>query len=264
MRSVRKYAAIFNTQMTNTLAYPLELVWRSLMIVLFVWIFTQLWRVTFAISGDSVISGLTLRDTIWYLTMTETLELARPRLARSIAESVRDGSIAYLLNKPYNFLLYHLSTSFGESLFRMFLNALLGGAAAWILVGAPPDPRGLPLVLVGVIGSFLISFCVSALIGLSAFVVEEVAPFEWIYQKIMFILGGLLIPLDFYPSWLQAVARYLPFSYTMYGPARLFIQPELNHFASLILGQLIWILVLGGVLGLAYTRGMRRLAINGG
>jgi ABC-2 type transport system permease protein len=264
MKAVWKYWAILTTQLVNSLAYPADLLWRGLVIILFMWIFAQLWRITFAAAGTPVISGLTLHDTLWYLMLAETIELGRPRLARTIAESVRDGSIAYQLNKPYNFLVYQLSNSLGESLIRMALNALIGGTIVWLLVGPPPDPRGWPLVLVAVLGAWLINFCIGALIGLAAFVSEEVSPYEWIYQKMIFILGGMLIPLDFYPAWLQSIAKALPFAYAMYGPARLFVTPDLGRFSSLVLGQGLWILILGGLLALAYSRGVRRLAINGG
>jgi len=228
------------------------------------WIFAQLWRVTYQASGSDNINGLTLAATLWYLMMAETIELSRPRLANSIADAVKDGSIAYLLNKPYNFLLYQLSSGLGESLPRLGMLALLGGGMVWALAGRPPDLANWPLALLALAGAWLLHFCVNALIGLAAFVAEEIAPFEWIYQKLVFILGGMLIPIDFYPAWLQTVSRSLPFAYMMYGPARLFVRPEAGLFLQIIGGQLLWLAVLGGLLALAFSRGMRRLAINGG
>ena len=112
--------------------------------------------------------------------------------------------------------------------------------------------------------AWLLDFCVSAMIGLAAFVAEEVYAFEWIYQKLLFILGGLLIPLDFYPAWLQTIAKATPFAYTVYGPARLFVEPTLLRFGTVLLGQLAWLAVLMGVLALFYRQGVARLAINGG
>jgi len=264
MKALKKYWAIFKIQVVNSLAYPAELLWRSLAIVLFLWIFAQLWKVTYAAAGTATIGGLSLHDTLWYLMLAETIELSRPRLARNIADTVKDGSIAYLLNKPYNFLLYHLSASLGESVFRWLLNAAFGGLIAWMLVGPPPDQRGWPLALIAILGAWLLNFCTSATIGLAAFVAEEVAPFEWIYQKFIFILGGMLIPLDFYPKGLQSIAKALPFAYMMYGPARLFVTPDLGRFAALLAGQLAWLAFFGGLLSLAFARGARRLAINGG
>ena len=259
-----KYWAIFKTQLLNNLAYTGDLLSGSIAIVLFMWIFAQLWRVTYTAVGSSQIAGMRIHDTLWYLMLAEVIVLSKPRLARSIAQSVRDGSVAYLLNKPYNFLLYQCSVGLGDSLLRMVANVVVGGTIVWLLVGPPPHPLGWPLVLVAVTMAWLIDFCIAAMIGLAAFVTEEVRAFEWIYQKILFILGGLLIPLDFYPSWLQTVAKATPFAYTIYGPARLFVDPSMERFVMLLLGQLLWLGILAALLTLAYRRGVGQLAINGG
>jgi ABC-2 type transport system permease protein len=261
---MKKYLAIFKINLLNSLAYPAELATRSGMIVVFMIVFYQLWLVTYAASGSQVLAGLTLHDTMWYLLLAETLELGRPRLARAISDQVKDGSIAYLLNKPYNFLLYQLSIGWGESLPRMGLLFILGGVLIWFMAGPPPELQNWPLAALSLIGAWLLHFCFNVLIGLAAFVAEEVAPFEWIYQKLAFILGGMLIPLDFYPSWMQSLSKSLPFAYMMYGPARLFVRPDTQLFIQILVGQLLWLTLIGGLLVLVFTRGIRRLAINGG
>lgn len=264
MNSVRKYWAIFQITLINSLAYPGELIGRSLMIIPFMWIFYQLWKVTFAASGSDVIGDLTLRDTLWYLMLAETIELGRPPLARTISENVKDGSIAYILNKPYDFLLYHFSTAMGETVFRAVMNAVFGGAVIWWLVGAPAHPEGFLVALPAVFGAWILHFCIMAMIGLLAFVFEDVSAFMWIFQKFAFILGGMLIPLDFYPSWLQVIAKLLPFSSMIYGPARLFVTPSLSMFVNVMFLQVVWIAALGLLLTLAYRRGITQLTVNGG
>lgn len=264
MKTFQKYWAIFQITLINSLAYPGELIGRSLMIIPFMWIFYQLWKVTYAAAGTDVINGLTLSNVLWYLMLAETIELGRPPLARTISENVKDGSIAYLLNKPYDFLLYQLSTTMGETVFRALLNALFGGAVVLWLVGAPEHPEGFLIVLPALVGAWVLHFCVTAMIGLSAFLVEDVSAFTWIYQKLAFLFGGLLIPLDFYPSWLQAVAKALPFSSVTYGPARLFVTPTPELFVNVMTLQGIWIVVLGLLLLFAYRRGLAYLTVNGG
>ena len=264
MTSIRKYWAIFQTTLVNSLAYPGELIGRSLMILPFMWIFYQLWNVTFAVSGSDTINGLTLHDTMWYLMMAETIELGRPRVARTIAENVKDGSIAYLLNRPYDFMLYQFSVSMGETVFRSLMTAIFGGTMVWWLAGPPPGLHSLPLALIAVLGAWTLNFMVNGIIGLAAFVSEEVAPYEWIYQKFAFIFGGLLIPLDFYPQWLQNIAFVLPFPAMLYGPSRLFVSPDVNLFVSVLGQQAIWIMVLGILLTVAYRRGLAYLTVNGG
>ena len=252
MKSIKKYRAIFQITLINSLAYPGELVGRSLMIIPFMWIFYQLWQVTFSAAGTDTINGMTLYSTMWYLMMAETIELSRPQLARTISDNVKDGSIAYILNKPYNFLLYQFSNSMGETIFRALMNAIFGSLIVWWLVGSPPGPIGWVLAIIALLGTWIMNFCITCLIGLSAFLVEEIAPFLWIYQKFVFILGGFLIPLDFYPPWLQTIAKALPFAYMIYGPSKLFVAPSAELFVNVITMQIVWTAVLGSILILSY------------
>ena len=64
MKSFQKYWAIFQITLLNSLAYPGELFGRSLMIIPFMWIFYQLWHVTFKASGTDTINGMTLYSTM--------------------------------------------------------------------------------------------------------------------------------------------------------------------------------------------------------
>ena len=264
MKAFRKYWAIFQITLLNSLAYPGELIARSFLIVPFMWIFFQLWSITFKASDTNSINGMTLYSTMWYLMMAETIELSRPALARTISDNVKDGSIAYILNKPYNFLLYQFSNSIGETVFRAMINALFGSVIVWWLVGPPPAATGWLFAFIALLGTWILNFCITCLIGLSAFLVEDVAPFVWIYQKFIFILGGFLIPLDFYPNWLQVIAKALPFSAMVYGPSKLFVAPSWGLLGEVMLMQIVWIIALGATLVIAYRRGIAYLTVNGG
>jgi ABC-2 type transport system permease protein len=152
----------------------------------------------------------------------------------------------------------------GETVFRALMNAVFGGAVVWWLVGPPPAPTSWLFALIAVFGALTLNFCITCLIGLSAFLVEDVSPFMWIYQKFIFILGGFLIPLDFYPHWLQSIARALPFSAMIYGPSKLFVAPTSEVFAGIMLMQSAWIMVIGAILVVSYRRGAAYLTVNGG
>jgi ABC-2 type transport system permease protein len=132
------------------------------------------------------------------------------------------------------------------------------------LVGAPEHAAGILIALPAVLGAWILHFCLTVMIGLSAFVAEDVSAFMWIYQKLAFVFGGMLVPLDFYPGWLQAIARALPFSSITYGPARLFVTPTMELFISVMTMQIVWIVILTLVLTFAYRRGVAYLTVNGG
>src|SRR5689334_6262057 len=139
---MRKYFSIFTMQVINNLAYPGDFLGRSISIATFLFIFAGLWGTTFKLANTDVINGLTFSNMIWYLMMAETLELGRPRLNRTISDQVKNGEVAYILNKPYNFLLYHFFVGLGDGVVRMTLNVLVGTLTAWILGGAPPTLTG--------------------------------------------------------------------------------------------------------------------------
>ncbi|MBV6451867.1 MAG: hypothetical protein MHPDNHAH_02614 [Anaerolineales bacterium] len=261
---MKKYLSILSMQIINSLAYPGDFVGRSVSIATFIFVFAGLWGTTYALAGADTINGLTVHNMIWYFMMAETLELGRPRINRTISEQVKNGEVAYILNKPYNFILYHFSAGLGDGIVRMILNLLVGSAVAWILAGAPPPLLGWLMALVTMIGAWILHFCFMALIGLAAFVVEETNSFELIYQKFVFILGGFLIPLDMFPAWLQKIAYALPFPYMMYAPARLFVKPDMDLFWQMLAGQIIWVVVFVALLSFVYQRSERSLTINGG
>ncbi len=259
-----KYWAVFRTQLVNSLAYPIDLLGRSLAIVLFMWIFMNLWRVTYGATGASSIAGLTLADTMWYLMMAEAVMLSKRDLSETISEQVKDGSVAYLLNKPFNFIVYHFAAGLGHSILSFGGNLLIGSGIVWLMVGPPPGITGWLFAGAAVALSWLLDFCFSALIGLSAFVVEETNAFRWIYQKFLLLLGGVLIPLDFFPGWLQTISLNLPFAWIIYGPARLFVDPSLARLGQVLLQQGIWLAIFGGIVWVTYRRAVARLVINGG
>lgn len=263
-RALPKYTAIFRIQLLNSLAYPADLFSRSISMGLFMWIFMNLWRVTYGAMGTSAIAGLTLRETMWYLMITEMVILSKPRMSNNIAAAVKDGSIAYLLNKPYNFILYQASVALGDSLFRMAANALMGGAVIWLTVGPPPGVATWPATVFAILLAWSIDFCLNALIGLLAFITEDIAAFMWIYQNMILVLGGVLIPLDFFPGWLKSISLSLPFAYTTYAPAHLFIDSHLETFVALTLRQGFWLFITGISLFYFYRRAEKWLTINGG
>src|SRR6185503_5609466 len=96
-----------------------------------------------------------------------------------------------------------------------------------LLSGAlPADLRGVLWALpIGALSAVaLLSF--NAMIGLCAFWLQDCSPIYWVWQKLAFLLGGLLLPLDIYPRWLRRLAEASPFSALLYGPASLVLEFE--------------------------------------
>lgn len=260
-----KYWAITLTNLQNQLAYVWDALGRAVFIILIMFIFVQLWSAAFEARGDAEIAGLSLADTIWYFLIAEMIELGKFRHDQRISEEVKDGSIAYTLNRPYNYLAYHFFNGLGETLVKMVLIFLLGLPLVLWYAGPPSIQwHAIPGVLIVIFLAMVLDFCMASSIGLLAFVTEDTFSFRLVYQKLMFILGGLLIPLDFLPDWLQRIAYLLPFSQVTYAPAKLFVAFDWRLFLNTVSLQLVWIIITGLVLFFQYRWATRRLAVNGG
>lgn len=263
---VRKYAAIARINIQNSLAYAWEAFGQGVFIVLFLFVFSQLWHATFKAQGAAEIGGLTLNKTLWYFVWAELLQLSRVDVSGTIQQEVKDGSLAYVLGRPYNYLLYHFFMGLGGVLIRMVFLLFFGAAVALIEVGPLESFRleTMPGVLLITALAFVLDYCITAGIGLLAFFVEDTAAFRLIYSKINFVLGGLLLPVDFLPGALQSVARVLPFNLVLYAPSRLFVAWDGEQFLTMLGLQLFWIGAVAGLLALFYRYGARRVSINGG
>jgi ABC-2 type transport system permease protein len=95
----------------------------------------------------------------------------------------------------------------------------------------------------------------------AAFWIRDAGSTWFLYQKLVFVLGGMLIPLEALPGWLQASAAALPFRAMSYAPARL----AAGHVEPvLLLEQLGWLAVLLVAAVAVFGAGERRLQVVGG
>ncbi|MBI2940708.1 MAG: ABC-2 family transporter protein [Chloroflexi bacterium] len=262
---VRKYGEVVLVTAQNGLAYPVDTFARSGFMVVVIFVFVQLWTVTFELSGQQSIAGFDLPRMIWYLVLTETIVMSCPRLFSRIDQEVKEGDLAYALGRPYNYALFHYASYLGNALLALPLNFAVGAALAFALAGPPPLPAvAWPAVASAAFLAITLNFAVELAIGLLAFWFEDTYAFIWIYQKVVFTLGGLFLPLDLFPGALRRLAEVLPFSSIAYGPARLVAGFDTALWATTVATQLFWLAALVGLVALLYRRGVRRVNINGG
>jgi ABC-2 type transport system permease protein len=251
--------------MANNFAYAGEALLRAVFLVIIVYIFVQLWRLTYEVLGQRVIGEYTLPQMVWYFAFAEAIMLSVPLLRRKLDEDVKSGELAYRLGKPYHYILYLASDYAGEWTARFVLNLAVGSALALLLVGPIAFTAwGLAAVAIVLAGAVALDFLGGAAIGLLSFWVEDTVPFGLIYRRLVMLLGGMMIPLDVFPEPLSSIARALPFSYIVYGPSRLWVAPSPEFFMELFPRLLLALVVGAAVVLLLFRAGQRNVTVNGG
>ncbi len=270
MRSLRlaalKYGETARVAFRSRTAYLWDQILSTLFLVTVLYVLYRLWKTTFASAGESgEISGYSFPEMIWYLVATEAIILSLPRVQFTIEQEVRDGELAVRLNKPYVYLLFHYSSAIGEAIVRLFTVGAVGAVTAYLLVG-PIDvhPGAIPALVVLYFTTQALHFCYNATIGLSAFWTEDVSGLYFIFDRMKWILGGFLMPLEVFPDRLRPVVEALPFRHMIYGPAKLFIDFSWPGAGQLLLVQLGWLVVFAAACAGVYALGVRRIDLNGG
>ena len=265
MRGVTRYGFVLWTAARQQWVYRAELAMRAIQMVLFMGVFMALWATAFGVSGRAELAGYTMAEMVWYLAMTETITLSSSRVFTEISEAVRAGNVAYALTRPLSYPLYQMANSLGNSAPRFLLNLLT--AAIVVRLGTRQMAGSLPGI-VAFLGTaalaLLIDALIAVLIGLLAFWIEEVMPIFWIYQKLLFTVGGLFLPLEMFPDWLRRAAEWLPFQFITYVPARAFVAFEPEFVLRAVGGQAAYLVALTALVMLVWRRAQRRLVVHGG
>lgn len=265
MNALKKYWAVTSISAKSNLAYASEVGSRLVFLAVILYIFMKLWKLTYESTGAQQLGGLTLPEMLWYLAMTESIMMSAPRITPLVDEDVRTGALAVQLVRPLSYPMYRLFATLGERLVRFAITALAASVIALLLVGPLPHLSwNVLLCALALPMSFVLDFLGYFLVGLGAFWMEDTSGPMLIYARMTMILGGMLIPLQLFPDYLQGPLHLLPFASIVYGPARLFVHPNLVDCANLLALQSIWIIVFSAVVALVYRIALTRIAANGG
>lgn len=263
-RFLLKYTEVGLIALRSAWAYAWNQLLSTLFLVVVLFVFVQLWRVTYAAQGSSI-DGFTLPQMIWYLVATEAIILSLPRVHVVLEQEVKDGDLALRLSKPYSYLGFHYASFLGEALVKLLILLLVGGATAYLMVGPIPFRlEAAPMLLVLYLTTHALNFFYIAAVGLLAFWVEEVQGLYLLFDRVKWILGGMLIPVAVYPDGVRRIVELLPFRHMIGGPAQLFVQFTWAGAWELLLNQVVWLAVFGLVCTGIYRLGVRRVDVNGG
>lgn len=262
MGKARKYFAIFILSSSHALKNYKAWIGLSIFLMTCLLIFAHLWKIAAAKTGAI---HLNPEQLLWYIAFNEWVLIAIPDVEAEMAEDLRSGKLAYLLPRPISYL----GATFAEAMGTLTVNLLVLGIVAFVFsyiqVGILPFPAyGLLLTIVLGFMAGTLGVIFQMIIGLSAFWLKEVEPFYWIWEKLLFMFGGLILPLAVYPEWMQTFAKFTPFPAILGGRSALALDLTFERTLVIFVSLVLWILISFLILKFLYRRGMRILNIEGG
>lgn len=257
-----KYSMIFKLSILHTIRNYKLLIGLCIFEMTCLLIFAHIWKVAAAKVGAVELDASLL---LWYIAFNEWILIAVPDIEMDMEHELKSGQLAYFLPRPISYLGAKFVEGLGALLVNMLALGAVGFAFSWIWTEALPlAPFAFFLALVlGILGGIL-SLVFTMVIGISAFFVNEVEPWRWVWEKCLFMMGGLMLPLTVYPQWLQSIASWTPFPAILGGRSGLVFNFSFENVTWILFTLALWTGV--GLLGLhiLYRKGLKKLNIQGG
>ena len=265
-RKLEKYWQFMRVGYLTYLAYRFQVLMNVVSYLLIIGLNYYLWRAIFA--KKAVIAGFTLEQMMTYVVIAWSARtFFANRIDRMIGDAVRDGTIAMDLLRPTNFQLYHYFRAFGRAMFMMlFMTLPIIAVASLIFPVRPPSGRlGPYLFPLSVLLSFFLHAGISYLTGLVAFFTRNNEGVLRFKQMLVEVFSGVMIPIAFFPGWVQDALFWLPFKYIAYAPLRIYLGMEpLSRVHQGVLLQIMWIVIIYLAGQVLWHFAIRRLEVQGG
>ena len=220
-----------------------------------------LWRVAVDANGGDL-AGYSALALTWYIITSEAAIVSvNAKHIEDVGNDIAQGTVAVELLRPASVLGIRMATEVGRGLPKVAALFVAGAVLATVVSDGPPRPATLVLVVPSLVLAITANLFAQHAVAAIAFWIRDAGSIWFLYMKAVFILGGMIIPLELLPDGLQRFAMFLPFRAMAYVPARLaagFWEP------ALLLEQLAWIGVLAIGASLAFRAGERRLQVVGG
>ena len=258
---MKKYFAFFKTVFKNELSKLYDSIGTVIGFTIHISIFCLLWEF---VLGDKLLAGYTKEKLIWYVIFGESIIYSYHHYFKTVSMQVENGTIAYDMSKPYNYILRIISEGIG----LLPLTAILfvvGSVIGTISAGA------LDISIAGLLCSFIVVLiacvlllCIHIIVGLAAIWVGKDTSSIWlIVQKLMLIFA--FTPIELMPKILQKPLLFLPTTHVIYTPSKLLIDFSYTRFfKSLFVYELGAFIILGIIFVIIYTKGVKKLNVNGG
>ncbi len=183
-----------------------------------------LWTSIFEARGVQEMEGYGLEAMMaYYLCAIFSAQIVHGPMGGSFNREIYDGSLSKYLVYPVSLFAFKFARStsnaslyFLQLLVVVFLIDIIFGFPA----GSEPELVDIAMVIPTYLLAIATYFCIASCFELGAFWADHVWSLLVMLQLINGLFGGVMLPLEFFPVWLQEICAYLPFQYLIALPAK--------------------------------------------
>lgn len=263
---MHKYFRVFANTWGEMLSYRLNFVmWRfrtvlQLLTMFFLWStlipqngslfgYSQAQMLTY-ILGTSLIASMVLA--------TKTME---------VGDQINDGTLSNFLIKPISYMKYWFARDLGDK--AMNISFSIVELTILILLLHPSlfvqtNPMYLGFAIISCLISMIMYFFFNFLLGLFGFWSNEIWGPRFIFWILINFFAGGLLPLDILPMPIFNVLKFLPFTYLLYFPLKIYLGTlSISVILQGLLVSVVWTFILYFVIQVIWKKGLKLYGAEG-
>lgn len=263
---MKKYFLIARLTWDEILTYRLSFtMWRVRWVLGLVAVYF-LWAAVFPTNG--MLFGYTQSLMLTYIlgsSLISSVVLSSKTIA--IGDEINQGNLSNFLIKPINYFKYWFARDLGDKAMNIcFATVELSMLFAFL---RPPvfiqtNVNYIFLTAISVFIALILFFFINFLLGLIGFWTEEVWAPRFVFFIILNFFAGQLFPLDILPATLFSIFRFLPFTYLLFFPIKIYLgQLSLIEVYFGLIISVFWLVILYLLLKFVWKRGLKNYAAQG-
>lgn len=178
---------------------------------------------TAAYGGQNTFHGMELQQMLTYFGATALIGYLTMDFADwNLQMLVRTGKFLTFALRPIHHRYFAFSQKVGHRVLGFFFEFLPCFLIFQFIFKVNMIPKYIGWTILSIIFAFLMNFYVNYCIGMTAFWLVQSSGIRQVFQALSSIFSGALVPLVFFPGFLQKLLFFLPFQYITYVPSMVF------------------------------------------
>jgi len=174
--------------------------------------------------GGGTLNGIEYSQMIRYFGITALIGYLTMDFADwNLSMLIRTGKFLTFALRPLNHRFFALSQKIGHRTLGFIVEFVPCILIFTLLFKVDMRPANLLWTLLSITLAFFMNFFVNYCIGMASFWIVQSEGIRSFYALLGGLFSGMALPLVFFPKPLQIIQFFLPFQYTSYVPAMVFL-----------------------------------------
>lgn len=263
---MKKYLQIAKNTWDETVSYRLNFVMWRVRVVLQIITLYFLW--ISILPKDSSFLGYDQSQILTYILGTSLLSaIVLASRSYSVGDEINQGNLSNFLLKPINYFLYQFARDVGDKAMNIAFS--LTELTILFFILRPPifiqtNFGYIVPFLAATILAVILYFLLNFLLGLVGFWSPEVWAPRFIFIILITFFAGGLFPLDILPKSIYTFFQFLPFTYLLYFPLKIYLgQLALDEILRGLVISSVWLVLMFLIVKFVWHQGLKIYTAQG-